>query len=590
MSLDTDVLIIGAGMSGIGFAVQLQKKFPQASYEIIEKSDGLGGTWRQNSYPGCGCDVPSHLYSFSFELKSDWSKKFALQPEIADYFRTVAEKHDVPRHISYFSTVQGAEFDEATGTWVVTILDQKTGRLRQRRSRVLISAVGALSVPRECEIEGAADFKGRLFHSSQWDHSFDWADKEVVVVGNGCSATQFVPVITEGKGKARQVTQFSRQPHWLNERPNPDYSSLFKFSMAYVPLAMRLYRFWQYFLMESDFIAFGTESGRKMRQAAMKERTAYMKKMAPEKYHEALTPKIDFACKRNVMDTEYFECLHRDNMELVHSDPIKEITEFGVRTESGREVNADAIVLANGFQTQRVLYPLEIKGEKGISLTDHWNNFSSGSAQAYYGTCISEFPNFFVMMGPNTTTGHLSVIYTTECQINFSLRVLRPILGSLSSCSLSALNPFSRKSPDTVAVTPAAEQRDNTWIQTLASKLVWATGCSSWYVDTRTGKNTMLYPDWQFKYWLRSIFIPFKTDFVYDSSPVKVDRKRNQLQGRRKKKQSKALGVITVTSGVGVAVAAGMLVGSNYDVHLVIRDLSKKGNEFLTTGLRSLRS
>lgn len=134
---------------------------------------------------------------------------------------------------------------------------------------------------------------------------------------------------------------------------------------------MRLYRFWQYFLMESDFFAFGIESGRKLRQTAMKERIAYMKKTAPERYHEALIPKIDFACKRNVMDTDYFACLHRENVELVHSDPIKEITEFGVRTESGKEVNADAIVLANGFQTQQVLYPLEIKGEKGISLTDH---------------------------------------------------------------------------------------------------------------------------------------------------------------------------------------------------------------------------
>lgn len=192
------------------------------------------------------------------------------------------------------------------------------------------------------------------------------------------------------------------------------------------------------------------------------------------------------------------------------------------------------------------------------------------------------------MMGPNTTTGHLSVIYTTECQINFTLRVLRPIFRSLKGSWLSALNPFSRNAPDTVAVTPAAEQRENTWIQNLAKTLVWASGCSSWYVDTRTGKNTMLYPDWQWKYWLRSIFIPFKTDFVYGSSPVKIPRKRNQLQGRKRK--SSAIGVVTVTSGLSVALAVGVLMGSNYDVHIAVRDLSQKGSKFLTTGLRSLRS
>lgn len=177
--------------------------------------------------------------------------------------------------------------------------------------------------------------------------------------------------MSEGEGKVRKVTQFSRQPHWLGERPNPEYSSLFKFSMAYVPLAMRLYRFWHYALMESDFFGFGLESGRKIRENNKKERVAYMKKTAPERYHEALTPKIEIGCKRNVMDTDYFACLHRENVELVYSDPIKEITESGVRTESGREVNADAIVLATGFQTQQVLYPLEIKGEMGISLTEH---------------------------------------------------------------------------------------------------------------------------------------------------------------------------------------------------------------------------
>lgn len=177
--------------------------------------------------------------------------------------------------------------------------------------------------------------------------------------------------MTDGERKVRKLTQFSRQPHWLAERPNPYYSPLFKWTMKYVPLAMRLYRFYHYYLMEADFSGFYLESGRKIRDDLTKTQLDYMRRTAPEKYHAALTPKTEIGCKRKVMDTDYLACLHRENMELVSSDPITEITESGVRTKSGREVNADAIVLATGFQTEQMLYPLVIKGEKGITLNEH---------------------------------------------------------------------------------------------------------------------------------------------------------------------------------------------------------------------------
>ncbi|PGH18933.1 hypothetical protein AJ80_04260 [Polytolypa hystricis UAMH7299] len=580
MSLDTDVLIIGAGMSGLGLAVQLQKKFPQASFEIVEKTGDLGGTWSVNTYPGCGCDVASHLYSYSFALNPNWSRKYALRPEILTYFRSVAEQHDIPRHISYHSTVQRAEFDAVTGTWLVTILNQISNRVYQRRAKILVSAVGALSIPKTCEIPGAENFQGKLFHSAEWDHSFDWADKDVVVVGNGCSATQFVPIMTEGDDKVRKLTQFSRQPHWLAERPNPYYSPVFKWTMRYVPLAMRMYRFWHYYLMESDFSGFYLDSGSKIREDLTKMQIDYMKKTAPARYQDALTPKTVIGCKRKVMDTEYLECLHRENMELVSSDPIEKVTETGVQTKSGRHVDADAIVLATGFQTQQVLFPMEIKGEKGISLTEHWNEVSSGAAQAYYGTCVSQFPNFFIMMGPNTTTGHLSVIYTTECQINFTLRVIRPVLRSLHPSFLARLNPFARQAPDTVAVTPAAEKRDNTWIQTMAKNLVWASGCSSWYVDARTGRNTMLYPDWQWKYWLRSIFIPFRSDFEFSASPVQVAGKTDKSRSGNRS---------LILPGLGMALMVGVFAGSVLEIDAPkIRDLGLEEGRKLVDASRVL--
>ncbi|KAL4782661.1 hypothetical protein BJX76DRAFT_282038 [Aspergillus varians] len=532
MLIDTDVLILGAGLSGVGFAVRLQQKYPRATFEIYEKAEQLGGTWFANTYPGCACDVPSHLYSYSFALNPDWSEQFAPQAEINAYCCAVAEKFDVARHITFRSTAQAAKFDQESGTWAVRILDQQTGQVYERRSRVLISAVGLLSEPNDCHIPGAEDYKGKLFHSSRWDHSFDWAGKDVVVVGNGCSATQFVPILSEGSGAAKKVTQFIRQPHWLEERPNPKYPPAVKWIFRHVPFAMRLFRCALFFYLESYFNTFRRVAGKKIREHRKKVQTAYLKKMAPEKYYDILIPKVEFGCKRRVMDTDYFACLHRENMELVHADPIETITTTGVRTQSGREIHADAVVLATGFKATQPLFPLEITGENGISMTEHWENSSCHAPNAYYGVCASKFPNLFMLIGPNTATGHTSAIFTSECQINFTLKVLRPILGALHPSPPSLLsrliwNPFSssRPAPDTVAVTPEAEERESKWIDEASSKYVWTSGCASWYLHP-SGRNTALYPDSQVKFWLRSVFEPAGRDFVFKHSPkAVVDRK-----------------------------------------------------------------
>ncbi|KAK2749249.1 hypothetical protein FQN57_006865 [Myotisia sp. PD_48] len=586
MSLDTDVLIIGAGMSGIGLAIQLKKKYPHASYEIYEKANNLSGTWWANTYPGCGCDVPSHLYSFSFALNPEWTRPFALQPEILAYFRSVAQRYGVDRNITYQSTVQEAAFDSKTGTWLVTIFDQKSNSTFQRRAKVLISAVGALSTPKDCEIKGAEKFQGKLFHSAEWDHSFDWAGKDVVVVGignlgNGCSATQFVPIMTEGKGKTRKLTQFSRQAHWLIERPNPLYSPFFKWAMRNIPGLMKVLRSVMVLIMDSSFSFFFTETGRKQRAQLTKAIIEYIKKNAPEKYHAALIPNSEIGCKRRVMDTDYLACLHREEMELIATDPIEEITETGVTTKSGKEVKADAIVLATGFKAQQVLYPLVIKGENGTTLNEHWKQASGGTPQAYYGTCLAEFPNLFVMMGPNTATGHMSVIYTTECQINFALRVLRPVMESIYPSTFPSLNPFSRKACDTIVVTKDAERKDNEWVQEHSKKIVWTSGCTSWYLD-ESGKNTLLYPDYQIKFWLRSIFIPYRSDFAYANSPVHL-RGKNHEQHQKANRNS-----ILIATGLIVALAAAYTVGKAYGIDSRdIKDLAAGGRQNIFKYLRS---
>ncbi|PCD42158.1 hypothetical protein AU210_004692 [Fusarium oxysporum f. sp. radicis-cucumerinum] len=509
---NTDVLIIGAGMSGIGLGVHLIREFGTRNFEIFEKDSAIAGTWRVNSYPGCGCDVPSHFYSYSFALNPNWSQAYAMQPEIQTYFNDVAKKYDIEGHVRLNSVVESAHWDESSGTWEVAIRDTKTSELIIRRSKVLISAVGALSIPKECDIPGAPDFEGRMFHTAKWDHSFDWKDKEVVIIGNGCSATQILPVISSGDGAVKKATQFARQAHWLAERPNPTYSATFKWTMRWIPFAMRLYRAWLYYLKEQDFAGFRIAEGFQIRNQWAKDTADYIRRTAPTKYLDFLVPKTEVGCKRRVNDTDYLACLHRDNVELVYDDPIQKVEAKGVRTSSGRVVTADAIVLAHGFETQKPLYPMKIFGKDGVSINEHWNQVSEGAASSYFGTCLSEFPNFFIMMGPNTLSGHLSVIYTTECQINYTMRVLKPVLTGKA---------------DIVEVTPEAEKKDIDRVQEKAKRLVWATGCTSWFIDEKTNRNTIMFPDWQFKFWLRSVFVAWN-DLEYrhvsTNKPVKTSR------------------------------------------------------------------
>ena len=368
--------------------------------------------------------------------------------------------------------------------WEVLLRDEKTKATRIRRCRILISAVGSLSVPRKCELPGAESFEGPLFHSAEWDHSFDWAGKDVVVLGNGCSATQFVPIMAQSVSR---IVQFARQAHYLAERPNPVYSPSFLAVMRYVPGAMRLYRFYHYAMMEADFSGFHQVTGARIRQGLKEENERYVRRMAPERYWDALIPKHEIGCKRKVMDTDYLVTLHKDNVELVHDDPVVQIEEEGVRTRSGNFVRADAIVLATGFEVSRMLSPMEIIGADGASLNQYWDRQHRGAPQAYFGTCVPGFKNFATLFGPNTTTGHLSVIYTVECQINFVLRLLDPILSKRGRSRVTSVDVKADAAID-----------DSQWTQSKLKDLVWASGCTSWALHDTTGFNVAMYPEFQF--------------------------------------------------------------------------------------------
>ncbi|KAM4065481.1 pyridine nucleotide-disulfide oxidoreductase [Hirsutella rhossiliensis] len=253
-----DVLIIGAGMSGIGFAIQLIRQYGTRNFQLVEKSGHIGGTWHMNSYPGCGCDVPSHFYSYSFALNPYWPRKFAFNVRLE-------------------TAVEAATWNTTSGTWSISLRDLKTSETFECCCKILVSAVGALSVPKEFDVPGASTFQGKMFHTAKWDHSFNWTNKEVIVIGNGCSATQAVPVMSDGRGAAKKITQFGRQAHWLAERPNPKYSALFKWTMKWVPLAMRLYRAKLYWEKEKDFRGFDVETGAETRREWSKEAADYIR-------------------------------------------------------------------------------------------------------------------------------------------------------------------------------------------------------------------------------------------------------------------------------------------------------------------------
>lgn len=459
-----------------------------------------------------------------------------MQSEIQEYFRNVADQFEVVPHIHFECSVEVVRWDDDKQYWEITIKTPK--ETITRRARAVVSAVGSLSIPQPCKIPGTEMFAGPLFHSAKWDHSFDWQDKDVVVLGNGCSATQFVPVVSQ---TAKRLTQFARQAQFLAERPNPRYSDLFKRVMRDMPGAARLYRLNEYANMEKDFAGFDVETGSSIRQGLKDENERYVKRMAPERYWDALIPTYEIGCKRKVMDTDYLATLHRDNVELIPDDPVHVITADGVRTQSGREVHADAIVLATGFEVFRMLFPMQITGKNGVSLNTHWDEKYQGAAQAYFGTCVPGFPNFFCLMGPNTVTGHLSVIYTVECQINFVLRLLGPIL-----------KPKSRITA--VDVKPEAGQRDSSWMQSKLRKLVWSSGCTSWALDPKTGINIAMYPEYQYWFWWRSIFIRSE-DFLYTTTDETGKKHTKRLIVGGQRTVSRAVQTVTV---LGLLISAGL--------------------------------
>ncbi|KAF9024211.1 FAD/NAD(P)-binding domain-containing protein [Hymenopellis radicata] len=479
---DTTIFIIGAGVGGITFAVGLRRQFPGfADFKICEKAPDLGGTWRANTYPGCASDVPIMFFTHSASLSPKWRGTHGLQPEILGYWDDLTTKYDIRRCISFNTAVTSATWDDNAKVWSIATKDS-CGEEHTTRAKVLVSAAGFLEIPRMPDIPGLDTFKGAMFHSGNWDHSINLTGKRVAVIGYGASAAQLVPELL--KDSSTDIVQFCRTPSWFLWNLRSPYSRIQRFLFKWLPFTKRLERVMRFWLMELLYwIVFSGTVGNSLYRRFS---TYYIKNRAPKMYHNLLIPTYKPGCKRLIVNAGYLESLHRPNMRM-NWDGIDSIVEDGIVTKKGDKLRFDVIIPSTGFAAAE--YPLPVRGLDGLPLQKYFD--SHGGPTAFRGTMIPGFPNLFVLGGPNTLTGHTSVIFTEEVQTNFALKLIKPIMqGRVAS----------------VDVTEAATDAWNARLQKRMKGSVFM-DCVSWYRVGQTGKVHATFPGSAvlFWWWMRKV-------------------------------------------------------------------------------------
>lgn len=450
-------------------AIQL-KKAGRSSFMILERSHEVGGTWRDNTYPGCACDVPAMLYSFSFERDRRWTRLYPQQPELLAYLQRTAEAADLSSHIRFGSDLSEARFDEAAGIWNLRLADGT-----QLRCGVLISAMGPLNKPTYPAIPGRERFAGPSFHSSAWDHSVDLRGKNVVVIGTGASAIQFVPQIAP---KVATLTIFQRTPPWIIPRNDTAVGRRQAFARKYLPLYAWLVRQTIYWTLEIRALGFVVNP--KLLERQERGVRAYLERAVTDPVLRAkLTPNYRAGCKRILISDDYFPSLQRPNVELV-TTALAEIRTRSVVTNDGREIPADVIIYGTGFAATDGFAPVRVYGRAGIEIGAAWRD----GMEAYLGTSVAGYPNLFLIIGPNTGLGHTSMVIMMEAQYRY-------ILDALAARDRAPNAPFEVKRD--------VQNAYNLDIQRRMRGTVWATGCSSWYQDAR-GKNVSLWPGFTFAF------------------------------------------------------------------------------------------
>jgi cation diffusion facilitator CzcD-associated flavoprotein CzcO len=465
--------IIGSGFAGLGMAIQLKKAGYQ-DFAILEKDEDLGGTWRDNRYPGCACDVPSHMYSYSYELNPDWSRMFAPQEEIWAYLRRCADKYGLGPHIRFGSAVEALEWDDEARHWRVTLTDGTV-----LTPKAVVSGIGALHVPSLPAIPGAERFTGTAFHSARWDHSCDLAGKRVAVIGTGASAIQFVPKVAS---EAASLRVFQRTPPWIQPKPDVVLPGWTRGVFRKVPGAQRTFRNAIYWLLETRAAGFTIDP--KLMAPQEKAARAHIARQVKDPALRAkLTPDYTIGCKRILLSSDYYPALAEPHVDVV-TEAITEITETGLVTADGTAHDVDVIIYGTGFKVTDALAEQRIVGRGGQKIQDAW----ADGIEAHHGITIAGFPNLFMLLGPNTGLGHNSVVFMIESQVQHVLSCLRLL---------------SEEKAEVIEVRPGAQRRSNDRVQRRLRKAVWNEGgCKSWYLDDK-GVNRTLWPGFTFEYWAR---------------------------------------------------------------------------------------
>lgn len=458
------VLIVGAGFSGLAMAIRCRQA-GIGPLQVIEKADGVGGTWHDNTYPGAACDIPSHLYSLSFAPKADWSRMYAPQAEILAYLRETAERHGLMPLIRLGTAFSGATWDEGRALWRV---ETDRGPIL---ARAIVSGMGGLHHPAFPDIPGREAFAGKAFHTAAWNHDVDLTGKRVGVIGTGASAIQVVPELAK---IAAHLTLFQRTPPWI--MPKHDHAIPERARRRYrrLPLARQLERARLFWLHEvRAFLGF-TKVSKLTGQAEALARH-HLAKAVPDKALRAkLTPSYRLGCKRVLISDDYYPTLQRPNVTL-ETDGIARITEGGVVTEAGRTHDLDVIVYATGFDVTATFARMNLVGRGGLRLTEAW----AGGMGAYQGITVAGFPNYFMLLGPNSGLGHNSVVSMIEIQVQHVLDCLKAL----------------RNGARAIEVRPEAQARFLDRIRSRMADSIWqAGGCRSWYLDA-SGRNTTLWPD-----------------------------------------------------------------------------------------------
>ena len=458
------LLVVGAGFSGIAMAIRARAA-GIGPLLVIEKADAVGGTWRENTYPGAACDIPSHLYSLSFAPKADWTRAYARQPEIAAYMQDVVAQGGLGPHLRLSTTFLGAAWDEAEGRWRV---ETSRGPLK---ARAIASGMGFLHHPAYPRIPGRERFGGSQFHSSGWDHACDLEAKRIGVIGTGASAIQFVPQIAP---RAGHLTLFQRSPPWIVPRGDKPVPAWRQALYRRLPAARHLERARLFWLNEARALA-GFTRVSTLTGLAEKLARHHLFKSVPERALRAkLRPQYRLGCKRVLISDDYYPALRRGNVS-VETSPIRAITPTGVVTEDGMEHTLDVLIFATGFDVGASLPRAAITGRDGLTLASAW----AEGAGAHQGITVAGFPNFFLLLGPNTALGHNSVLLMLEAQVQHVL---------------DCLAALGRAGARAIEVRPEAQARFVEGVRARLGASIWQRGgCTSWYLDEQ-GRNGVIWP------------------------------------------------------------------------------------------------